>query len=213
MTDLSKTILAKSDQLNADDLAAPMTITVTEVRAADSADQPITIRYDGDQGKPFKPCKTVRRVLVRAWGPQGQEYVGRSMTLYNDPTVKWGGQPVGGIRISHLSHIDQDLTIPLTVTRGQKKPVTIKRLQVQQQQQQQQMNESDVMSLIVRAKTNAQAGMDNYRQWFSGLDNSSKAALTANEEADPDDFDAVKSVHEICKGIASRADEQNGGEA
>jgi len=190
MTDLSKTILAKSDQLNADDLATPMTITVTEVRAADSEDQPITIRYDGDQGKPFKPCKTVRRVLVRAWGSQGQEYVGKSMTLYNDPNVKWGGKPVGGIRVSHLSHMDQDFTIPLTITRGQKKPVTIKRLQVQQQQQQGH-DIAAVVDAITKATNAATNGTEAFKAWWNTEEGKAIRYLIKDDKAEMDKLKAL----------------------
>lgn len=132
MTDLSKTIEAKSDQLNADDLmAGPRTIEITKVSAnQSSSEQPIAISYKGDNGRPFFPCKTTRRLLVSVWGPNGNEYVGRSVTLYRDPTVKWGGMEVGGIRISHMSHIEKPVTIALTATRGNKRPTTVQPLVV-----------------------------------------------------------------------------------
>lgn len=131
MTDLTNTIIAKSDQVNADDLAGgPRTIKITKVSAdTSSSEQPIVISIEGDT-KFYKPCKTVRRLLVSVWGPNGNEYVGRSVTLYRDPTVKWGGMEVGGIRISHMSHIDKPVTIALTATRGNKKPVTVSPLVV-----------------------------------------------------------------------------------
>jgi len=170
MTDLSKTILAKSDQLNADDLATPRTVTITGVRMLESKDQPIVINYEGDNGKPFKPCKSVRRVLVRAWGPDGSQYVGRSMTLFNDPEVKWGGQAVGGIRISHLSHIDaQELTIPLTVTRGVKKPVTIHRLEPQQNSAP-ETGPAARDDAIETARNAASCGTDAFRKWYNSDD-------------------------------------------
>lgn len=132
MVDVSRTIEAKSDQLNADDLiGSPRTVKITKVSAdTSSTEQPIVINYEGDNGKPFKPCKTVRRLLVGVWGSSGLDYVGRSMTLYRDSSVKWGGMEVGGIRVSHMSHIDKPVTIALTATRGNKKPVTIKPLTV-----------------------------------------------------------------------------------
>lgn len=137
MTDLTNTIIAKSDQVNADDLAGgPRTITITKVSAdTSSAEQPIVIGIEGDS-KVYKPCKTVRRLLVSVWGANGAEYVGRSVTLYRDPTVKWGGLEVGGIRISHMSHIDKAVTIALTATRGNKKPTTVQPLVVRDQPQQ-----------------------------------------------------------------------------
>ena len=126
MIDLTPTIQAKSDQLNADDLAEPKTIKITEVKAGNN-EQPICIHYEGDNGRPYKPCKTMRRVLVRAWGKDGTDYAGRQMTLFNDPSVTWAGQKVGGIRISHLSHIKSELIIPLVVSRGKKTNVKIKK--------------------------------------------------------------------------------------
>lgn len=126
MTDLGPTIAPRSDQLNSDDLiAGPITITITKVSAG-NAEQPINVHYEGDGGKPYKPGKSMRRVLVHAWGRQGDAYVGRKMTLYRDPTVQFGGIAVGGIRISHMSHIDRDFTMGLTVKRGSKKEHSVK---------------------------------------------------------------------------------------
>lgn len=123
--DLSKTIAPKSDQLNADDMiSGPRTITVTAVKLA-AEDQPVSIHFVGDDGKPYKPCKSMRRVLVKAWGPDGAQYPGRSMTLYLDESVRFGGAAVGGIRISHLSHISKSLTMALTATRATKKAYTV----------------------------------------------------------------------------------------
>jgi hypothetical protein len=68
------------------------------------------------------------RVIVTAWGADASNYAGRSLTLFCDPKVKWGGMEVGGIRISHMSHIDSSLTMALTVTRANKKPFTVKPL-------------------------------------------------------------------------------------
>jgi hypothetical protein len=50
------------------------------------------------------------------------------MTLYGDPSVKFGGNVVGGIKISHLSHIDKPLNLALTETRGKKAKHTIQPL-------------------------------------------------------------------------------------
>ena len=128
--DISKTIAPKSDQLNADDLiAGPKTITVTGIKLV-AEDQPVAIHFEGDDGKPYKPCKSMRRVLIKAWGPNGAAYVGRSMTLFLDEQVRFGGAAVGGIRISHLTEIDKPLSMALTATRGTKKAYTVQPLAV-----------------------------------------------------------------------------------
>lgn len=129
MTDMRQAIVPKSDQLNADDLiAGDMTITITKVDIKGGQEQPVSIHFDGDKGKPYKACKSMCRVLVSAWGPDSTKYVGRSMTLYRDASVKWAGMEVGGIRISHMSDIQGNQTMALTVTRGSKKPYTVKPL-------------------------------------------------------------------------------------
>ncbi|ATJ90412.1 MULTISPECIES: hypothetical protein [Acetobacter] len=132
MVDLSKTVAAKSDQLNADDLmGGPVTIHVEDVREG-SSDQPIAIFYKGCNGKPFYPCKSMRRVLLNVWGKDGKAYAGKSMTLYRDPKVKFGGIEVGGIRISHMSGIEKDTALALQITKGSKKLYTVKPLKLEQ---------------------------------------------------------------------------------
>lgn len=126
--DMTPTLEAKSNQLTSDDLiAGPKTITVTKVTAG-SAEQPVAVYYDGDQGKPWYPCKSMRRVLVAAWGADAKGYIGRSMTLFRDPEVSYGGIKVGGIRISHLSDLDGPLSIALTVTRQKRAPYKVQPL-------------------------------------------------------------------------------------
>lgn len=128
VSNLRDTIVPKSNQLNSEQLLyGPLTITVTSV-ARGSDDQPITIHYRGENGRPYLPCKSMRKVLIFAWGEDGNQWVGRSMTLFNDLAVKWAGVAVGGIRISHMTHIDREISLQLTATRGKKEPFIIKML-------------------------------------------------------------------------------------
>jgi hypothetical protein len=126
--DITATLEAKSNQLNTDDLiAGPRTITIAKVSAG-SAEQPVAVSFEGDGGKPWYPCKSMRRVLVAAWGADASQYVGRRVTLFRDPTVMYGGIQVGGIRVSHLSGIDGPLSIALTVTRQKRAPYKVQPL-------------------------------------------------------------------------------------
>lgn len=132
MNDMTAVIVPKSDQLSADDLiSGPRTITITDVKIAAGTEQPVAMSYEGDDGRPFKPCKSMCRCLVALWGADASLYVGRSMTLYRDPSVKWGGLEVGGIRISHMSDIKDRHTMALTVTKGSKKPFTVQPLVIE----------------------------------------------------------------------------------
>lgn len=126
-TDMRGVIVPKSDQINADDfLSGPRTVKIKGVSINPGTEQPVTIELEGS--KPWRPCKSMSRLLVAAWGPDAKEYAGRSVTLYCDPKVKWGGMEVGGIRVSHMSHIDSDLVLALTMTKGKKAPTRVKQL-------------------------------------------------------------------------------------
>jgi hypothetical protein len=126
--DLTQTTAPKSDQQNFDDYASgPKTVTISEVRQG-SSEQPVEVHLVEFPGRPYKPSKSMRRVLIAAWGPDSKVYAGRRMTLVGDSTVKFGGSVVGGIKISHLSHIDKRLNVNLTVTRGKRAPHTVEPL-------------------------------------------------------------------------------------
>ena len=126
--DMTEFIAPNSAQLNADDLlTGPMTVTITEVTQG-SAEQPVNVNTVETPGRPYKPSKSMRRVMVAAWGKDASAYAGRRLTLYCNPEIKFGGAKVGGIEISHMSDIDGDLKVSLTATRGKNKLHTVKPL-------------------------------------------------------------------------------------
>lgn len=171
MPSIVETIAPKSDQKNYDDFLGGQTLTIkiTGVSIV-VGDQPVTINYEGDNGKPYKPSKGMRRVLVNAWGTDANKYIGRSLTLYGDEKVMFGGAAVGGIRISHMSHIDKPITMALTVTRANKKPFVVKPLVVETAKQAVQPPEpmidktiaNDLLALI----TDANIAPDEFKKHF-----------------------------------------------
>lgn len=122
MADMTKAIAPRSDQMNAEDLlSGPQTFTITAVQVRDSPDQPVWVTFaEFPKGRPFKPSKTVSRIMVVAWGPESDAYVGKRMTLYRDAGVSFGGQEVGGIRVSHMSGLQRPLKLALAVTKGRR---------------------------------------------------------------------------------------------
>lgn len=111
---------AKSDQLNADDLMGRTLVgRVVGFKNAHDKDQPWWLKLDC-WPQPWKPCKGQRRILQDAWGTDPHAWIGRVVELHRDPDVKWGGEAVGGIRISGLSHIGRDREYRVTVSRGNK---------------------------------------------------------------------------------------------
>jgi hypothetical protein len=120
MLDLSKTLEAKSDHLSADDLiGGSKTIKITKVSLV-NGDRPVVIDYVGGDGKSYLPCKSMRRVMASVWGLNGTDWVGHSLVLYRDNSVKFGGQEVGGIRISHMTGINAPVKLSLSASRGKK---------------------------------------------------------------------------------------------
>lgn len=128
--DLSATIIPKSDQLNADDLiTGPITVTVDRVVVKGGNEQPVDIHLIETPGRCYRPSKSMRRVLVKAWGKESDNWPRPArMTLYRDPDVKFGGQKVGGIKISHMSHIEKPFTMALTETQSKRTPHTVEPL-------------------------------------------------------------------------------------
>jgi hypothetical protein len=125
---LTETIAPKSDQINADDLiSGPITVTIAEV-VKGSAEQPVDVRLVEFPNRAYRPSKSMRRILVSAWGPSAEEYAGRRLTLYRNPEIMFGPNKVGGVEISHLSHISKPLTVALTATRGRRKNFTVEPL-------------------------------------------------------------------------------------
>lgn len=126
--DITKALVAKSDQLNADEIAAPVTVTIVDVRQG-NAEQPVHIVTDvyGDR-RPWKPAKTMLRLMASQWGVETTAWHGKRVTIYRDPSVTFGGDTVGGIRVSAMSGIKRDFTDTLTIGRGKRSKVTVEKL-------------------------------------------------------------------------------------
>lgn len=130
MSDMNSVIVPKSDQWNADDfLAGSRTFKIAGTQVRPGTEQPVSIELEGSS-KVFRPCKSMCRVMVNAWGADSSSYVGKSMTLYRDPKVKWGGMEIGGIRIGAMSHIDSPMTMALSESKAVRKPFTVKPLEL-----------------------------------------------------------------------------------
>ena len=117
----------RSDQWNAEDfIGGPRTFTIAGVRNG-TAEQKYDIQLEGET-RVWRPPLTMLRVLLAAWGDDATVWAGRKVTLYQDPTVRFGKEVLGGIRISHLSHLDKPLKLSLTVKRGSRAAVTVQPL-------------------------------------------------------------------------------------
>ena len=111
--DISKALVAKSDQLNASDLSgAPIVATIQRVHGEPTKP---SIDLVGMDGRPWKPSKGMLRVIAHAWGTESDAWLGRSVKLVNNPEVIYAGERVGGVEVIAMSHIDKDFTYPVRI--------------------------------------------------------------------------------------------------
>lgn len=131
MTDIGFALEAKSDQLNAVDIMGyEPVIRIRDVRVV-NGDQPVSIYFDGDNNRPWKPSKGMLRILAGAWGRDSSQWVGRFAQIFFEPSVKYAGKEVGGIRIRALSDIDsRGLMFALTISKQKRDPYHVKMLDV-----------------------------------------------------------------------------------
>lgn len=123
--DISKALVAKSDQLNAADLTgAPIVATIKDVRRGDAV-KPVIVDLEGMDGRPWKPSKGMLRVVARAWGTESDKWIGRLVKLVNNPEVIYAGEPVGGVEVIAMSHIDKPFTEPVRISQKKVKQHTV----------------------------------------------------------------------------------------
>lgn len=121
----------RSVQLNAEDfMSAPADYTIAGV-VPGKAEQKYDIQLEGET-RVWRPPLTVLRLLIACWGDEADQWVGHRVRLYCDPAVTYGRDQVGGIRVSHVSHIDAPRTVKLTQRRGKRTPVTVEPLTAKQ---------------------------------------------------------------------------------
>lgn len=158
ISNLRDTTEPKSDQLNYDDFSgADKVITVTKVSRGATKEQPINIDYLGGESRPYKPCKSMRRVLLACWGEDGKEWVGKKIKLYGDPSVKFGGVAVGGIRIRALSGIEEDKKLLLSTSKGKRAEFLVKKLETTYPQASFDSNANNWVSSILAGKLSIEA--------------------------------------------------------
>jgi len=145
----------RSDQINYEDFVGGSKVfTVAGVRNG-TAEQKYDIGLEGEQ-RVWRPPLTVLRTLIACWGDDAEVWQGRQVELYGDPSIRFGKDAVGGIRIKALSHLDEPKTVTVTVARGKRQKITIQPLQ--------QQADTDWQALIQQAGNNQDALRDLWHQ-------------------------------------------------
>lgn len=119
----------RSDQINYEDFVGGRRVyTIGGVRNG-TAEQKYDIQLQGEE-RVWRPPLTVLRTLIACWGDDATVWQGRQAELYGDPSIRFGKDAVGGIRIKALSHLDEPKTVTVTVARGKRQKITIQPLQI-----------------------------------------------------------------------------------
>ena len=101
-----KDLQAKSDQMNAVDLAQETTFRISSVDYNPTArEQNVWVHLEGIEGRPWKPSLGMKRVLCSFWSNDTDLWVGKLVTLHCENSVKWKSETVGGLRILAMSGI------------------------------------------------------------------------------------------------------------
>ncbi len=178
MIDARLAAVAKTDQINADDLiGGALTITVVSVAIHADEQQKCSIRTIETPGRAYRPCKTMIRILIAAWGADGRVWVGRKIRIYRDESVRFGDQ-TGGIRISHLSEHPERAVYSLQESRGKRRPWTVCRIDDDQPTPEQ------VDAYLVAQGRPPYSGLDDAGQakvdaWLAGLSPQKRAEICA----------------------------------
>jgi hypothetical protein len=125
--DLTESIAPKSDQLDAIELVSGPRIFTIERVSTHNAEQPFNFHLEGFP-RVWRPGKSMRRIIVAAWGSSAENYAGKRLELYCDPSIQFGNDITGGTRISRMSGIDKPLKVPLLVKRGKSALFTVQPL-------------------------------------------------------------------------------------
>lgn len=124
---LSAGIEANSTQLGAADfIGGPTVVKIVKVTKGPDEKQVWDVHLEGYQ-RVYRPCKTMRRVMIQCWGlivttdgvqaADVSPCIGRRLELYTDPTVRFGSEVSGGIRIRSMSDIPKPYSVALTETK------------------------------------------------------------------------------------------------
>jgi hypothetical protein len=122
--DITEALAPTSDQLDAVELVNPRTFTIDTGSSLGKREGKTVAEIRlVDFDRVWRPSKGMLDVLAACWGTDAKQWVGRRVTVYNDPDVMFGRDRVGGVRISHLSHIDKARAVTIRASGAGRKQV------------------------------------------------------------------------------------------
>lgn len=113
----------KTDRFNYEHfISGPKTLKVSRLgKKVDQGKPRLLVFFEGHEDTPYWVPLGMAKCIASpdGWGESPfADWVGRSMTLFGEPTVQYGGKELGGVRVSHLSHIEKPYTTKISIRRG-----------------------------------------------------------------------------------------------
>lgn len=126
MVDISQSLLAKSDQLNAADLIDPIAIQIDKVNYDPDRVQPLWIYYNKLEN-PWKPSKGMRKIIASdaILGLETDNWTGARLRIFRESSVKYAGKAVGGVEISEFDGITSKKSFPVRTAKMGTKAIDI----------------------------------------------------------------------------------------
>lgn len=118
---ISKLRQSNSAQINADDIvSAPIDVTITAAEEGTN-EQPLFLHVAELPDKTYRPSLTMIKLIGANWGDETDDWLHKRLRLFRNPKIRFGREEVGGIEVSHMSHIDGPVEVSLLVKKGQRK--------------------------------------------------------------------------------------------
>lgn len=126
-------VTIKSDRLNYENfIMGAKEFTIAKLaKKTDQGKARLLIYFEGYESTPYWPSLGMIKCLSSpdGWGEVPfSDWIGRRMTLFGEPTVVYAGKEIGGIQISHISHIKAEYSTKITLRRGMRIDFTIEPL-------------------------------------------------------------------------------------
>ena len=110
---INDTFPSTSNFLKKEDLPKPVKVVIDNVDLMEfdqdgKTQRKLVLKFK-DKEKALACNKTNARIIAAMLGDETDNWVGKEVTLYNDPTVSMGDQIVGGIRVQYHPPVTDDM--------------------------------------------------------------------------------------------------------
>jgi hypothetical protein len=107
---INETFPSTSNFLKKEDLSSPAKVKIASIdlmkfEQDGKTQHKIIIEFEG-KDKKLACNKTNARTIGAIHGAETDNWIGKEITIYNDPTVSMGDQVVGGIRVQYVPPTD-----------------------------------------------------------------------------------------------------------